>query len=136
MSVFMIIGRTEPVYELALPSPSSSGDLGGAGQYLQQFILHSSLDMLHATMFTNSATFLRVIDRFNALLVSAYVTPGGTAMLLLHNGKGEDAVRAFFQDAHEVFAKHMMNPFATFDTPITSPAFDSEIKSLAKKYIS
>ena len=129
MSVFMIVGKTEPVYELTLSASSETG------QYLQQFILHSSLDMLQATLFTNSATFLRVIDRFNALLVSAYVTPGGTTMLLLHNGKGEDAVRAFFQDAHETYAKHMMNPFASFDAPIISVTFDSEIKSLAKKYL-
>ena len=57
--------------------------------------------------------FLRVVDRFNSLLVSAFITPGGTVMLLLHNGRApEESVRSFFTEASELFAKHIMNPFA------------------------
>jgi hypothetical protein len=84
-------------------------------------------------------SFLRVIDRFNTLLVSAYITPGGTVMLLLHNGRTpEDNVRSFFTEAAELFAKHIMNPFAVLDAPMTltngcSPAFDVHIRATAKR---
>lgn len=130
MVVFMIVGKTEPLFE---------ADIGAGNDelsYLHQFILHSSLDMLQSTMWTNSSTFLRVIDRFNALQISAYVTPGGMTLLLLHNGKPEDAVRAFFTEAHDTYAKHMLNPFSTYDAPIISPHFDLNIRQLARKHLS
>ena len=63
--------------------------------------------------------FLRVVDRFNSLLVSAFITPGGTVMLLLHNGRApEESVRSFFSEASELFAKHIMNPFAILGTKV------------------
>lgn len=79
--------------------------------------------------------FLRVVDKFNYYLVSAYATQGGKVFLLLHNGKGEDAVRIFFTEAHELYVKHLMNPFTAPDAPILSPQFDSHIRSLAKRFL-
>ena len=78
----IIVGRGEPLYQF-----ESKGDNNGdATTALRQFVLHASLDSLHSLLWSNSSTFLRVVDRFNSYLVSAYVTPGGTTMLLLHNG--------------------------------------------------
>ena len=38
-------------------------------------------------------------------------------MLLLHNGRApEESVRSFFSEASELFAKHIMNPFAILGT--------------------
>lgn len=105
MITFMIVGRGEPLYEF-----ESKGDNGEGTTALRQFVLHASLDSLHSILWSNSSTFLRVIDRFNSHLVSSYVTPGGTTMLLLHNGKSEDIVRQFFVEAHEIYVKNMMNP--------------------------
>jgi hypothetical protein len=45
------------------------------------------------------------VDRFNNLLVSAFVTPGGARLLLLHDGRGDDAVRAFFGDVYEAYLR-------------------------------
>ena len=51
MAVFMIIGKTDPVYE---------AELGAIGKdelaYLHQFILHSSLDQLESIQWSNNAT--------------------------------------------------------------------------------
>ena len=80
-------------------------------------------------------SFLRVVDKFNFLLVSAYVTQGGKLLLLLHNGKSEDAVRTFFVEVHDLYVKYMMNPFALADTPIMSPHFDNHVRSLAKRFL-
>ena len=129
MVVFMIVGKSEPLYEADIAT--GIDELA----YLHQFILHSSLDMVQSAMWINSATYLRVVDRFNALQISAYITPGGMTLLLLHNGKGEDTVRAFFVEAHDVYAKHMMNPFSTYDGPIVSPHFDIAIRQLARRHL-
>ena len=79
--------------------------------------------------------FLRVVDKFNNLLVSAYVTQGGKQFILLHNGKSEDSVRAFFTEVHELYVKYLMNPFAVVDGPIVSPLFNAHIKHLAKRLL-
>lgn len=72
--------------------------------------------------------------------MSAYVTQGGKTFLLLHNGKSEDAVRAFFTEVHELYVKFLMNPFynagnETNDAPIISPYFDSQVRAFAKKLL-
>ena len=97
MVVFVIVGKSDPLYEVELGS-NGKEDLA----YLSQFILHSSLDMVDNLMWTNSSTyvtlndmtvpivphafvmsrFLKVVDRFNSLVVSAYVTPGSLCDLL------------------------------------------------------
>ena len=87
---FVIVGKSEPIFEARLGAEKD--DL----EYLQQFILHSSLDMVHSTTQVTNGTYLKVVDRFNTAQVSAYVTPGGATMLLLHYGKTEEAVRRFF----------------------------------------
>lgn len=132
--LFMIIGcsKSEPLYEAEFGPGSSGDDMA----YLHQFILHSSLDMIQSVMWSNGSTFLRTVDRFNSLLVSAYATPGGAILLLLHQGKAEDAVRQFFTEAHDLYTKYMLNPFASFDAPITSPQFDALIRQTAKKLLS
>jgi len=47
----MIVGRSDPLYEV---------DLGSNGKdelaYLHQFILHSSLDLVENSMWTNNST--------------------------------------------------------------------------------
>ncbi len=68
-------------------------------------------------------------------MVSAYVTLGGKIFLLLHNGKSEDAIRAFFTEAHELYAKYISNPFALSEEQIISPQFDHMIRSTAKKLL-
>lgn len=77
--------------------------------------------------------FLRVVDKFNYLSVSAYASQGGKIFLLLHPGKSEDAVRSFFVEAHELYVKYLMNPFANADDPIVSPHFNAHMRNLAKK---
>lgn len=131
MVVFTIVSRSDPVYEAEFGS-NGKDDLS----YLHQFILHSSLDLVENTMWTNNQTFLRVVDRFNNLMVSAYITPGGAYFLLLHDGRNEDAIRGFFTEAHEVYVKQMMSPFSSFDSPIGSGQFDTQIRGIARRFLS
>lgn len=77
-----------------------------------------------------------MVDRFNNLLVSAYVTPGGVNMLLLHDGRSEDAVRGFMTEVYELYVKHILNPFAVLDAPIVSIQFDSHVKKSSLRFFS
>lgn len=79
--------------------------------------------------------FLRVVDKFNSLSISAYVSQGGKVFLLLHNGKSEDAVRAFFLEVHELYVKYLMNPFTIPDSPIVSPHFNAQVKNIGKRLL-
>ena len=63
MSVFMIVGRSEPLYETDISSAgtssSSSGGMSGRGDesaHLNQFIVHSALDMVDRKQWSTPAT--------------------------------------------------------------------------------
>lgn len=75
------------------------------------------------------------MDKFNYATVSAYATQGGKLLLLLHSGKSEDAVRLFFLEAHELYVKYLANPFAEPDSPISSPHFQAQLQSIAKRVL-
>jgi hypothetical protein len=51
MVVFIIVARSDPVYEVELGT-TTKDDLA----YLNQFVMHSSLDLVEAAMWTNAAT--------------------------------------------------------------------------------
>jgi hypothetical protein len=54
MVVFMIVGKSEPLYELEFGKTGAEGSDELA--YLHQFILFSSLDMINSAMWVNSST--------------------------------------------------------------------------------
>lgn len=56
-------------------------------------------------------------------------------MPVLSTGKSDDAVRAFFVEVHELFVKHLVNPFAAVDGPVVSPLFNQHVKLLAKRIL-
>ncbi|KAF8059170.1 Trappc2 [Scenedesmus sp. PABB004] len=104
-------------------------------QYLHQFVLHASLDAVDEAMWASKELHLKTVDRFNNLFVSAYVTPGGARLLLLHDGRGDDAIRAFFAEVAELHLRVMLNPFHGPATRITSKPFDQKVKALAKRML-
>lgn len=48
----------------------------------------------------------QAVDRFNNLVVAAFVSPGSARFLLLHDSRAsDDAIKAFFMDAYEAYVK-------------------------------
>lgn len=126
---FVIVGQADhPIYEVDLTGPKEQ-----QAQYLHRFVLHAALDAVDEAMWSTKEPHLKTVDRFNNLLVSAFVTPGGARLLLLHDGRGDDAVRAFFIDVYEAYLRVMLNPFHTPTTKIVSKAFDQKVRVLAKR---
>lgn len=97
---------------------------------------------------------MKCVDRFNNLFVSCFLTAGSShpppnsdsniahanatldiKFLLLHDTKADDAIRQFFTDVYELYAKTLMNPFYEIDMRITSIVFDNRVKGAAKKYL-
>ncbi|KIY97195.1 Trafficking protein particle complex subunit 2, partial [Monoraphidium neglectum] len=98
---FVIVGQQDhPIYEVDLTGPKEQ-----QAQYLHQFVLHAALDAVDEAMWGTKELHLKTVDRFNNLLVSAFVTPGGARLLLLHDGRGDDVVRAFFTDVYELYLR-------------------------------
>ncbi|CAN0125198.1 unnamed protein product, partial [Ectocarpus fasciculatus] len=48
---------------------------------------------------------LRLVDKFNEQNVSAFLTAGGAKLMLLHDGRTDDAIRTFFAEVHELYVK-------------------------------
>ena len=97
--------KDEPLYELDL-----SGRRDDASSRNAALALHAALDGVDRALSaggggSSGACFLKVVDRANELLVSAHVTAGGARLLLLHDGRAEDGVRAFFGEVAELWVR-------------------------------
>lgn len=57
------------------------------------------------TLHARACRGFQTVDRFNQLLVSAYITPGGARFLLLHDGRSDDTVRSFFTEVHDAYMR-------------------------------
>jgi hypothetical protein len=78
---------------------------------------------------------LKAVDKFNELLISAYVTPGKARLMVLHDVRNEDGIKNFLHDVHELYVKVLLNPFHSPQMPIKSETFDARVRALAKKYL-
>eukprot|EP01006_Ploeotia_vitrea_P067818 TRINITY_DN98581_c0_g1_i1.p1 TRINITY_DN98581_c0_g1~~TRINITY_DN98581_c0_g1_i1.p1 ORF type:complete len:170 (-),score=73.41 TRINITY_DN98581_c0_g1_i1:161-670(-) len=151
MLYFCIVAKGDvPIFEVQLGghaggSAGGSGGKGAAGagsgggglqqkEDLVQFILHAALDGVEHKVWTTTSMYLKTVDKFNDLLVSAFATAGHVKMLLLHDHRVDEGhIKAFFHDVHEHYLKVLMNPFYEKNSAITSPVFEERVHSLARR---
>ncbi|VDN43103.1 unnamed protein product [Dibothriocephalus latus] len=73
---FVIVSHEDcPIFELAQPGAPKTSEQKIDLNYLTQFVAHASLDMVDENMWSTTSTYLKVVDRFNEWLVSAFITP-------------------------------------------------------------
>jgi hypothetical protein len=129
---FVIVSRNDsPIYESEVGSAPKKDEAA----HLHQFILHASLDIVQDVVWNTPYMFLKLVDKFNDLLVSVYVTAGHTRLMLLHDSRNEDGIKNFFQEVHELYIKMLLNPLYVPGSRITSPFFDTRVRALARKYL-
>ena len=102
--------------------------------HLNQFIIHAALDMVDEAVWGTQSMQFKSVDKFNDFLISAFVTAGHVKLMLLHDVRNEEGIRNFFHDVHELYVKVLMNPFYQANSLITSPIFDSRVKTLGRRY--
>ncbi|KAJ0402722.1 hypothetical protein P43SY_007864 [Pythium insidiosum] len=129
MSMFVLVGSKEPLYKMEMRTRREES------AHVDEFLLHSALDIVDEMMWTSQAMALKVVDKFNDQFVSAFVTATNVKFLLLHETRNDDTIKAFFHEIHELYLKLLMNPFYEYDTPITSEIFDARVKTLARRYL-
>eukprot|EP00918_Siedleckia_nematoides_P018092 GHVU01038722.1.p1 GENE.GHVU01038722.1~~GHVU01038722.1.p1 ORF type:complete len:145 (+),score=19.79 GHVU01038722.1:35-469(+) len=130
--VFVIVGKGDtPLYEADLSTAGKREDT----PHLDQFVIHTALDMVDEIVWQNTNMYCKVVDRFNEYLVSAFVTAGHTRFMLLHKQQRghDDNVHQFFKEVHEHFIRAMLNPFQEPTGLITSSIFDDAVKNAAQK---
>jgi len=129
---FVIVSRDDsPIYESEVGTAPKKDEAA----HLHQFILHASLDIVQDVVWNTNNMFLKLVDKFNDLLVSVYVTAGHTRLMLLHDSRNEDGIKNFFQEVHELYIKMLLNPLYVPGSRITSPFFDTRVRALARKYL-
>ena len=76
--VLMIIGKDEPLYEADFGKGGSvpDGKEEQEGSHLHQFVIHAALDLVEDRMWGTNSMYLKKVDEFNDLHVSAFVTAG------------------------------------------------------------
>ncbi|GAA5975497.1 hypothetical protein JCM11641_004287 [Rhodosporidiobolus odoratus] len=112
------------------------GPKGGPnGQHVMQLVAHASLDVVGDVQWTNGGMYLKSIDKFQEWTISAWLTPGGVKIVLLHELKNDDGIRLFFQEVWETYVKTLLNPFHELNAPIRNQTFDIRVKASAKKHL-
>eukprot|EP00808_Paulinella_micropora_P007237 g10463.t1 len=130
---FCIIGKGDtPIYETQLSVAASKVQKEG----LIQFIIHAALDCVDQKLDSSQSTFLKIVDKFNDVVISAFVTPGHTKFMLLHGPKtDENSTKGFFTEVYELYLKILLNPFYEKNTMIQSSLFDLRVKQAGERHL-
>jgi hypothetical protein len=126
--MFAVVGEGNLLFSVDIPTlVDGSADKA----YLFQFILYASLDNLDLK---DPNPYHENIDTYENYFISAYVTAGQTAFLLLHPKKKQ--LKTFFQQVQLYYAQLLMNPFYEARTPIEDQHFGANVRQAAATCIS
>ncbi|KAI9836300.1 MAG: TRAPP subunit [Sclerophora amabilis] len=164
---FAIVGtKDNPLFEHEFGTSKQGGDgvarFPEQARHMNQFIVHSSLDIVEEVQWGTGQMYLKVIDRFYNNYVSCFLTGGNIKFLLLHapptpsfsnttnaSNRGsstsiaanptspatEEAIRQFFTDVYEAWVKTIMSPFYLVNMEVKSPIFRGRVAGAGKKYL-
>lgn len=167
---FAIIGTSDnPLFEYECGTTKSGGDgvarFREEARHMNQFIVHSSLDIVDEVQWNGGAMYLKHVDRFHNNYVSCFITGASVKFMLLYNpdanagGKSsaanarqgaygqpsttynpsapavEEAIKNFYVEVYDVWVKTTMNPFYKREGKVTSPIFRTRVATAARKYL-
>ncbi|KAI9681939.1 MAG: TRAPP subunit [Bathelium mastoideum] len=87
---FAIVGtKDNPLFEHEFGTSKQGGDgiarFRDEARHMNQFIVHSSLDIVEEVQWGSGQMYLKHIDRFYNNYISCFLTGGNVKFLLLHN---------------------------------------------------
>ncbi|EAY19525.1 hypothetical protein TVAG_136560 [Trichomonas vaginalis G3] len=119
--MFAVVGNNNLLFSMELTALDPAAT---EKSYQYQFILYASLDSLDLK---DQNAFRDCIDTSEQNSISAYVTAGQTAFLLLHPKKKSDLIKKFFKQIHTAYAELLMNPFYQVGSPIEDDKFKKAV---------
>ncbi|KAI0390187.1 Sedlin [Xylariaceae sp. FL0594] len=162
---FVIVGTQDnPLFEHEFGTSKAGGDgqarFAEQARHMNQFIVHSSLDIVEEVQWGSGQMYLKCIDRFFNNYVSCFLTGGNVKFMLLHqppsavssssinprsststiaanptSPQTEEAVRAFFLEVYESWVKTIMSPFYQVNMEVRSPVFRQRVAAAGRKYL-
>ncbi|KAJ5657792.1 uncharacterized protein N7484_001441 [Penicillium longicatenatum] len=157
---FTILSPTDtPIFNIAFGTSKSGGDgiarfrFPDTAQYMNQFIIHSSLDIVEEAQWTNGGIGARFLLLHQPPQLPAGNSSGlGASSLLGSSGsttrassssiaanptspQTEEAVRQFMNEIYESYVKTAMSPFYKQGMEIRSPVFRTKVTAAGKKWL-
>ena len=126
--VFVMCVDGRPIFEHVVGTPALSGE----GPNAYPLVMHAALDMVDAERWQSGQMNLKRVDAFQGKNMYAYVTASNVVLLLMHDDGNEDNVSYLFREVHELYIKHMMNPFYNHGDTIRSPVFEQRVHKLMR----
>ncbi|KAK4199072.1 Sedlin [Triangularia verruculosa] len=130
---FAIISPLDtPLFEHEFGTSKSGGDgqprFTEQARHLNQFILHSSLDIVEELQWTNGQLYLKVIDKFFQNYITAFVTASNVKFLLLHQPTTSVPANAAAPNTAQAAASSRVNSTSVGANP-TSPQTEEAIRN-------
>ncbi|KAG9236985.1 trafficking protein-like protein particle complex subunit 2 [Amylocarpus encephaloides] len=163
MSYYLAIIGTQdnPLFECEFGTAKQGGDgvarFPEQARHMNQFIVHSSLDIVEEVQWGGGQMYLKCIDSYYNNYVSCFMTGGNIKFLLLHvpsqpssstatrastsiaanptSPQTEEAIKQFFTEVYENWVKTIMNPFYSVNMEVKSPVFRARVMGAGKKYL-
>ncbi|KAI1378333.1 Sedlin [Hypoxylon crocopeplum] len=159
---FAIVGTQDnPLFEYEFGTSKQGGDgqprFSEQARHMNQFIVHSSLDIVEEVQWGTGQMYLKCVDKFFNNWVSCFVTGGNVKFLLLHqptapisttstrtstaiganptSPQAEEAVKNFMLEVYENWVKTIMSPFYRVNMEVRSPTFRQRVAAAGRKYL-
>ncbi|KAI0544586.1 Sedlin [Xylaria curta] len=165
---FVIVGTQDnPLFEHEFGTSKAGGDgqarFPDQARHMNQFIVHSSLDIVEEVQWGTGQMYLKCVDRFFNNYVSCFLTGGNVKFMLLHqppssavsstggaanprsststiatnptSPQTEEAVRSFMLEVYENWVKAIMSPFYHVNMEVRSPVFRQRVAAAGRKYL-
>ncbi|GAB0493700.1 hypothetical protein MMPV_004985 [Pyropia vietnamensis] len=131
-----------PVYTHTFPASAAAAAAAGSPApppptTLELLLLNAALDAVDEAAWATRDSYLRTVDTFADAAVAAYITAAGVRLLAATGGggavAGEEGVRAFFVDVHELWARVALNPLYVDGEPVRSRVFRERVAAAAAR---
>ncbi|KAI8959770.1 Sedlin [Daldinia sp. FL1419] len=159
---FAIVGTQDnPLFEYEFGTSKQGGDgmphFSDQARHMNQFIVHSSLDIVEEVQWGGGQMYLKCVDKFFNSYVSCFITGGNVKFLLLHqpttpvsttstrsstsiganptSPQTEEAIKNFMLEVYENWVKAIMSPFYRVNMEVRSPVFRQRVAAAGRKYL-